>query len=103
MGKGSWRVSCWFPRPSKDPLKLHSFPTKEKGITPTFYQVTTQGFSEDHCAKAQEETAEYHAKNRSSRKICFAFKLDWETTTASCLLTLISCAITLEIHSSQVL
>ena len=49
--------------PSKDPLKLHSFPTKEKGIIPTFYQVTTQGFSEDHCAKAQEETAEYHAKN----------------------------------------
>ena len=45
--------------PSKDPLKLHSFPNKEKGITPEFYQVTTQGFSEDHCTKAQEETAEY--------------------------------------------
>ena len=45
--------------PFKDPLKLHNFPKKEKGITPTFYQVTTQGFSEDHCTKAQEETAEY--------------------------------------------
>ena len=44
--------------PSKDPLAFGSFPKEEKGITPTFYQVTAQGFSEDHCTKAQEETAE---------------------------------------------
>ena len=45
--------------PSKDPLELHNFPKEEKGITSTLYQVTTQGFSEDHCTKAQAETAEY--------------------------------------------
>ena len=44
--------------PSKDPLVLCSFPKEEKDITPAFYQVTAQGFSEGHCSKAQEETAE---------------------------------------------
>ena len=45
--------------PSKDPLQLHSYQKDERGITPALYQVTTQGFSKDHCAKAQVETAEY--------------------------------------------
>ena len=45
--------------PSKVPLELHSFSKDEVGITPALYQVTTQGFSEDHCVKAQVETAEY--------------------------------------------
>ena len=45
--------------PSEDPLELHNYPKEEKGITSTLYQVTTQGFSEDHCSKAQAETAEY--------------------------------------------
>ena len=60
--------------PFKDPLKLHSFPKKEKGITPTFYQVTTQGFSEDHCTKAQEETAEY-LRVQSENMLGFQAKL----------------------------
>ena len=45
--------------PSKDPLELYSFPKEEKGITPTLYQITTQGFSEDHRTRAHAESAEY--------------------------------------------
>ena len=45
--------------PSKDPLELHDFPKEEKGITSALHQVTTQGFSIDHCSKAQTESAEY--------------------------------------------
>ena len=45
--------------PSKDPLKLYSFPKEENGITPTLYQITAQGFSKDHCTRAHAESVEY--------------------------------------------
>ena len=45
--------------PSQDPLKLYSFPKSEKGITPSFYQVPSEGLSRENCHQAQEETVQH--------------------------------------------
>ena len=44
--------------PSQDPLKLYSFPKLEKGITPPFYQVPSEGLSKEDCRQAQGETVQ---------------------------------------------
>ena len=45
--------------PSQDPLELYSFPKLEKGITPSFYQVPSEGLSKERCRQAQEETSHH--------------------------------------------
>ena len=45
--------------PSQDPLKLYSFPMLEKGITPSLYQVPSEGLSKERCRQAQEETSHH--------------------------------------------
>ena len=41
--------------PSQDPLEVYSFPKLEKGITPSLYQVPSEGLSKERCRQAQEE------------------------------------------------
>ena len=48
--------------PSQDPLEVYSFPKLEKGITPSLYQVPSEGLSKERYRQAQEETSNHILK-----------------------------------------
>ena len=53
--------------PSQDPLEVYSFPKLEKGITPSLYQVPSEGLSKERCRQAQEETSNHILKRTTNQ------------------------------------